>query len=492
MLRNTRTVVVVALGVVAATALAGCRPAAPPREPFRAADFTINKIADQPFAGFTITGDVVGNRDLEIISTSLNIQPQPPINGVPQRPLIVPGEMKVYQGSGTSYTAIDVITPADGLVFPNRPTVSDVDGDGKRDIIVPSGTFFTRAGGPALGKGAMTWWKNNGNGTFTRNNVITGVNGSYHVAIHVDFDGDGVKDIVTNFEDGGFPSYPFGPPVPFAKPITQVEYFKGLGGGAFAAAPTKIADGGGSLPSVVDMDRDGDLDVVSAQYFGVKSNAGGGPQGTVTDESFVWFERTGTAADGLDSSDFTKRIIARGLGESFEVLPIDNLDGDGKYGAIGINHVNTAIAGTTVVPQVVRLTPGADIRAPWTVTRIDSGFTIDDFRPGQAAPGFASYGDIDGDGDTDIALSGDSDTTFYWLERKGDGSWAQRDLIAEFGTVGNFGQGSVSVADLNRDGRNELVISSFNSNTVEIIRRNAGTGGLFPSIPRVPDSFLPY
>lgn len=65
-------------------------------------------------------------------------------------------------------------------------------------------------------------------------------------------------------------------------------------------------------------------------------------------------------------------------------------------------------------------------------------------------------------------------------------------MITEFGTAGNYGQGSVAVADLNRDGRNEIVISSFNSNTVEIICRDAGTGGLLPSVSRVPDFFQPY
>jgi hypothetical protein len=486
--------VVVAAATAGAAALAACQPALPPRDPFRAADFTINKIADQQYAGFTVTGNVTGNGNLEIVSTSLNIVPVP--GG---RPLIVPGAVKIYSGSGTNWTATDVVTPADNLVFPNRPSIEDVDGDGRNDVLLPSGTFFTRAD-PTVGGGAITWWRNNGDGTFTRNDVITGVRGAYHAAIYTDFDGDRIKDIVTNFEDGGFPAYPFGPPVPFAKPITEVQYFKGLGAGAFAATPTKLADGGGSNPTVVDLDLDGDLDVASAQYFGVKTNPAGGPQGTVSNESFVWFERTGTASDGLDTSDFTKRVIARGLGESFELLPVDNIDGDGRYGAIGINHVNPATQnpalGASAEPQIVRLTPGADIRAEWNVTRIDSGITIDDARTGQAAPGFGSRGDVDGDGDIDLVFSGDADGTFYWLERKANGSWFQHDLIVEFGATPvdpkAYGQGSASVADLNRDGKNEIVISSFNSNSVEIISRNNGTGGLIPAVPRVPDAFIPY
>lgn len=522
--RKTRTVTIVALSVAGAVVMAGCRPATPPRDPFRAADFTFNKVADQQFAGFTVTGNVSGNKDLEIVTTSLNINYVPPVNGVAQRPTIVPGSVTLHQGSGASWTSTKVFDTDQGLFFPNKPTITDVDGDGKNDIVVPSGNFFSRVD-PVL-TGAMTWWKNNGDGSFTRNNIATNVKGSYHSAIHVDFDGDGVKDIVTNFEDGGWPSYPFGIP-PFVPqssraPITKVQYFPGLGGGTFGAA-VDLANGGGSLPTVVDMDLDGDLDVASAQYFGTKSAPivippnPGNPDGVnINDESFVWFENTaGKNAGALTSANFTKNVIARGLGESFEILPVDNMDGDGKYGAIGINHVNPAVPGTLAAPQVVRLTPGADIRQPWTVERIDSGFTVDDLANGQAAPGFASDGDVDGDGDVDIVLSGDSDGTIYWLERKADGSWAQRDVITEFGRAdmltqlatpenkygpnarpygpnAGYGQGSVSVADLNRDGKNEIVFSSFNAAVVEVASRDANTGGLVPTVPRVPDLFKRY
>jgi hypothetical protein len=55
-----------------------------------------------------------------------------------------------------------------------------------------------------------------------------------------------------------------------------------------------------------------------------------------------------------------------------------------------------------------------------------------------------------------------------------------------------YGQGSVSVADLNRDGRNEIVFSSFNSASVEIASRDGNTGGIFPAVPRTPDLFKPY
>jgi hypothetical protein len=268
-----------------------------------------------------------------------------------------------------------------------------------------------------------------------------------------------------------------------------VEYLKGLGGGNFAA-PVKLADGGGSLPVVADVNLDGKPDIVTAQYFKVKSAPI--PPFGITDESFVWFERTGSAADGLDATDFTKHVIATGLGESFQILAVDNIDGDGKYAAIGVNHTNPA-TGPAAAPQVVRLDPGSDPTQPWAVSPVASGFTLDATSPGQAAPGASSDGDLDGDGDVDLAVAGDADWSIYWIERTKDGGWVKHDIAEEYGTPGsNWGQGSTAIADLDRNGRNDLVFSSYNAGQVFLVERVAGTGGKFPATPRVPDAIVRY
>jgi hypothetical protein len=63
----------------------------------------------------------------------------------------------------------------------------------------------------------------------------------------------------------------------------------------------------------------------------------------------------------------------------------------------------------------------------------------------------------------------------------------------EYGVPGaNWGQGSTFITDLNRDGRNELVFSSFNANGLFVMERVAGTGGKIPATPRVPDPLLDY
>jgi hypothetical protein len=480
-----RKVALIATGAaVTGLALSGCRAAVPPTDPTTPADFTVTSIATIPGAAFTVAGELAGGpSSQEIVTSSFNFQ----YGAGP--PIPKPGAVTLIRKVDGAWTTSSIVTAAEGIIGPNKPTITDVNGDGRNDVIVPAGYFFSAISGPpgvGLPSGSITWWENTTT-SFVRHDVVTGKVGSYHSAVHTDVDGDGKKDLLTTFEDGGFPAWPFGS-VPVA-PTVRIEYFKGLGGGSFGA-PVKLADGGGSLPVVADINLDGKPDIATAQYFKVKSAPI--PPFNITDESFVWFERTGSAADGLDASDFTKHVIATGLGESFQLLAVDNIDGDGKYAAIGVNHTNPAL-GPSAAPQVVRLDPGSDPTLPWTVTPVASGFTPDDNRAGQAAPGSTSDGDLDGDGDVDLAVAGDSDFSIYWVERTADGGWVKHDIAEEYGTPGsNWGQGSTTIADVDRNLRNDLVFSSFNAGQVFLVERVAGTGGKFPATPRVPDPLVRY
>jgi hypothetical protein len=219
------------------------------------------------------------------------------------------------------------------------------------------------------------------------------------------------------------------------------------------------------------------------------------PAAGISDESFVWLENTSTRRfkQVLNAGTFAKHVIARGLGESVQIVPVDNLDGDNRYGAIGVNQVNPVLGDPSVPPQVVRLTPGADIRAEWNVSVIDDQFTMDRTYFGSTAPGPISEGDLDGDGDVDLLVPGSADTSVYWLERKGDGSWQKHDIAAEYDVAGrDWGLAGATVADLNNDGRNEIVFSAYFEETINVVQRQNGTGGNIPALPRIPDPWMPY
>jgi len=61
----------------------------------------------------------------------------------------------------------------------------------------------------------------------------------------------------------------------------------------------------------------------------------------------------------------------------------------------------------------------ADPTQPWTRTQITTGIQSrkGSFVAPQAAPGIFGVGDIDGDADKDILLSGDGDPHVYWLQQ---------------------------------------------------------------------------
>ena len=92
-----------------------------------------------------------------------------------------PGSLNIYRPGATlaDWTKVTVFGPEAGIIMPNATTVTDVDGDGDNDIIVPSGHFFGTDPGVAAElrtlSGSITWWENNGPApTFVRHDVITG------------------------------------------------------------------------------------------------------------------------------------------------------------------------------------------------------------------------------------------------------------------------------------------------------------------------------
>ena len=89
---------------------------------------------------------------------------------------------------------------------------------------------------------------------------------------------------------------------------------------------------------------------------------------------------------------------------------------------------------------------------------------------GQGAPGVFGYGDLDGDGDVDLAVSGDGDRRLWWIENLGADGTALHRLTA----AGDyFGQaGGAIVTDLDGDGANEAVFSSFDRNTLAVWHRD--------------------
>lgn len=450
-------------------------------------------------ASFSSVGELVPGEQAIVTSSYGTLDTQ----GKPNRG----GGLQIYRpgASLTAWTKVTVFNHTANIYFPNQTTIVDMDGDGDNDLLVPSGNFFeTDPAGTVRNRGAITWFENQGVteggalAPFVRHNILTAQPWAYHGVQYVDLDGDGVRDILTVGEQGKAAGDP-------ADDALQMQFLKGVAGSTPTfQSPVALSTVGGSLPIVHDVDDDGDLDIISSQYFDLITRTGAA--------SFLWLERVHDDAV-LSADDFVTHTIAtalptdadRGLGMGFQIRPVPGFREPGKVAWVGTNHNNRCTHTSLPPEQVVEFTPKADITEQWSLNTLSNTATTPATCPndyftdnypvlgdaitsrygyGQGAPGVFGYGDIDGDGDVDLLVSGDGDRRLWWIENEADGSTTLHQLTApgEY-----FGQaGGAVVADFNHDGRNELVFSSFDRNTLAIWTRVVPTVPQDPQVPVVP------
>ena len=464
------------VGTSAALAFGTLAAGAAPADPAGPAAFTrINVDSKLTGAAFSVAGDVFGSGKQDLVVTGFGA-----FVGTP--PAVSPpdgGTVQIYRPGASlkHWTKVPVVTESDKIAVPNQPTLADVNDDGAIDVIVPGGYFFDSyipfPGIEPKSRGSITWWENKGaDQPFVRHDVVTNSLFSYHGVQHADLDGDGIKDLVSTGEQGKAPQSP-------TDDVVELQYFKGriaagTGERTFDQGVT-LATNGGSLPVVADVDKDGKLDIVSAQYFGSEQ------------PSFLWLKQKGSPTAGaLTAANFETHVISSQQGLGFQIKLVPNLRGDGVDRWVGTNHL--AHPATTPAGGVFELNPTADITQPWSSTTLAGPFSPRETF-GQAAPGVFGAGDLDGDGDVDLALSGDGDRRLFWIEQTGTGQFTTHvleDYDATTTSMPGMGQsGGAIVADLDANGTNEMAFSSFDQNAVVVYARSGG-GAPAPSTPPGP------
>ena len=326
--------------------------------------------------------------------------------------------------AGLAFAGLAVFTPAfatpisfethvdyPAAQFPLRVTSADLNGDGLADLVASNPAPFD----PPF---VVSVLLNLGDGTFAPAAFYpTGAPGRCVSA--GDLDGDGDQDLAVGLQEGDF----------------RVAVLVNDSQGHFAA-PALLAEIPGRPDgiAVTDLDRDGDQDILIAQATGdevvVLRNQGGGSfappstQAGMTDAYFVHL-----AVGDVDGDSAPDLAISRSLSS----LPpsLYHNRGDGT------------------------------------------------FEPRQALPAGTfeyaglDFGDLDGDQDLDLVLVSELGSRVLMLRNDGAGAFSSAGTFPS-GVETQFGN-KVTLADLDADGKADVIVPAGNTHWVGVLRSN-GSG----------------
>jgi hypothetical protein len=315
---------------------------------------------------------------------------------------------------------------------PYAVATGDVNNDGKLDLVTANDQIAEL--GDLLGGSVSVLLGNGGGGFGARTDFATGA-GACDVAV-ADFNGDGRPDVATaNGAEGDSGS---------DVPDNSVSVLLGNGGGGFAA-PFGFATGANPRALAVgDFNKDGKLDLVTAN---------GGTWSLVGNSVSVLL---GNGSGGFARTDFTTG--------SFPVaVAVGDLNKDSKPDLVTANEGSGTVS--------VLLGNGSGGFAP----KVDYAMGSSSFSPRSVA-----VADLNGDANPDVATSnnrrdyyvGYVDDYSGVLVRLGNGSGTLAGGAPLGGTYG-FATGmapcELVAADLNGDGRQDMVTANWHSHNVSVL-----------------------
>ncbi len=257
---------------------------------------------------------------------------------------------------------------------------ADVDGDGDMDVL-----------GAAYTADEITWWENNGTGSFTER-TIASFNGAKSVYA-ADVDGDGDMDVL----GAAYQAY-------------YITWWENDGSPADGGWVEHIIDDFYEGPTSVyatDMDGDGDMDVLGAANIG---------------DDITWWENSG-------SESFTERTIAIGFTDPMAVYAAD-VDSDGDMDVLGVALYADDITWWE--------NDGSPADGGWTENTLNGDYN---------GAGSIYAADVDGDGDVDILGAAKWDDDITWWENNGSKSFTERTIATSFESAN-----SVYATDIDGDG----------------------------------------
>jgi hypothetical protein len=354
------------------------------------------------------------------------------------------GSVAIMLGNGNGTFQAPVLYPSGGLAAVSV-AIADFNGDGKLDLVVAN--YWSSTVGVLLG---------NGDGTFQA--VITYASGGTTNAVATgDLNGDGKLDLV-------------------AANGNTVGVLLGNGDGTFQ--PVKTYNSGGeadSIPSTVvlaDINGDRKLDVVV-------------PSGC--ESYFENCQSPGIVAVLLGNGDGTLQpAVLYPTGQYFTTsVAVADVNGDGKPDLIEANTCT-----------------GERSRCGSGTVDVFLGNGDGTFQPpasypsGGRFPAGLAVADFNGDGKLDIAVSNYGSNSIGVLLGNGDGTFQKANIYAYPKTL--ILQQFVAIADVNRDGRPDILMGALAStatgigvmlNTTSIVTTTTATTSISPSIVNQPVTF---
>ncbi|MCB0561845.1 MAG: VCBS repeat-containing protein [Lewinellaceae bacterium] len=306
----------------------------------------------------------------------------------------------------------------------------DLDGDGDQDILVAA-QFSDR----------LAWHENSGDGIFSDYRLVEGLYDGPSSVITADLDGDGLPDIIcANRQEE-------------ADTGAGLVWYRNLGGGNFEMVDTLMSRGWHAFVHAVDMDVDGDMDLVSCHGL----------------DEMDWL-----ANDG--SGNFSEPIELERYAAYLRFVDTPDLNNDGFPDILyGVN--SNSPQKQTVLWRAS--TGGGALAPPELITM--GAYNLSN----------PEVVDMDQDGLLDVVIGSDGTDALVWLKNEGQ-QFSQPRLIAR---RHNYTPKSIAVVDINNDGWPDVLAGSIQDNGTnrsDFCFYIQNGDGAFTATPYFPTYYYPH